>query len=96
LLSKVGTALRSGPPVVAGNQNCFDSGLGADLIDRIEIASLPRRFWKNAPYLFVFIRVYSWFKFCSTLLLCSRRLCVRYLRHHGGFGKTRPTLIRYY
>jgi hypothetical protein len=26
LLSKVGTALRSGPPVVAGNQNCFDSG----------------------------------------------------------------------
>jgi hypothetical protein len=53
LLSKVGTALRSGPPVVAGNQNCFDSGLGADLIDRIdhiEIASLPRRFWKNAPY----------------------------------------------
>jgi hypothetical protein len=53
LLSKVGTALRSGPPVVAGNQNCFDSGLGADLIDRIdriEIASPPRRFWKNTPY----------------------------------------------
>jgi hypothetical protein len=44
-----GTSL-SGPPVVAGNQNCFDSGLGADLIDRIEIASPPRRFWKNAPY----------------------------------------------
>jgi hypothetical protein len=50
LLSKVGTALLSGPPVVAGNQNCFDSGLGADLIDHIEIASPPRRFWKNTPY----------------------------------------------
>lgn len=75
MLGTLGTALRSGPPVVAGNQNCFDSGLGADLIDRIdhiEIASPPRRFWKNTPYPFVFIRVHSWFKSCATLCVLRK------------------------